>query len=178
MVDRKRHSELPASAKSNRPSQPRFAAMAAAADEAKQVMDVELGHLPSSPSGLSLSGSVTAKQQKKQQQQLENGDGLALRWNIERLAVPVRKRRGGTAHLGGLAGGGFDAHAMLGDGAGPTSGGGSSGKGKAGQRNILYNVVGHAEMGQMLALMGASGACVRVSVWCRARGCFVCLLLA
>lgn len=113
--------------------------------------DVELGPLPSSASGLSLSGSTTATAGMGAH---KAGEGPALRWNIERLAVPVRKRkvaRGGAQHLAGLAGGGFDAHAML---DGEDSGSGS----KIGERNILQKVVGQAERGQMLALMGASGA--------------------
>lgn len=136
--------------------------MMAAAEESKlappaQDKDVELGRLPSSASCLSLSGSVTGKQSAGGP--LAGGEGAALRWNIERLAVPVRKRKPGAAHLGGLAGGGFDAHTMLGDGsANGVEGGGSGGGAKPGERNILYKVVGQAEKGQMLALMGASGA--------------------
>lgn len=114
--------------------------------------DVELGPLPSSASGLSLSGSTANINTSAGAH--KGGEGPALRWNIERLAVPVRKRkvaRGGAQHLAGLAGGGFDAHAML---DGEDSGSGS----KIGERNILQKVVGQAERGQMLALMGASGA--------------------
>jgi hypothetical protein len=129
---------------------------------APQEKDVELGGLPSSASGLSLSGSTAAKQPVQPPQ--GGGGEVALRWNIERMAVPVRKRMTGAAHLGGLAGGGFDAHAMLGEGGGGGSAGGGMGGGKA-ERNILYQVVGQAEKGQMLALMGASGECMSVGGW-------------
>ena len=138
---------------------------------APPAMDMELGKLPSSASALSLSGSTSGVAGKRFQAQ----GPTCLRWNIERLAVPVKKtaaalNNGNLAQLNAqaAAGGGASGPSSPGEAAAPASSSSPSSswspvaslmgsRGRA-ERNLLYKVVGQAEKGQMLALMGASGA--------------------
>jgi len=104
----------------------------------------------------------------------------SLRWEIRKLSVPIKKKHmaslQGTFELLGQPGGPLpdtggpfgsnDGSVRLatagvgGRGSQPSFAalGNGGGNGKKAERHILYNVVGHAEKGQMLALMGASGA--------------------
>lgn len=134
-------------------------AAAASGEETKvaaPLEDIELGKLPTSSSSLSLSGSVSGAQAQAGGANI-NGNGgkylgsgpRSLRWDIKKLSVPVKKKamtslKGNFELLGPVQQQQQDSE-------------GKGGKARI-ERNILYNVVGHAEKGQMLALMGASGA--------------------
>lgn len=149
--------------------------------------DVELGKLPvASSTPIKLSGSSPSLHLQNQKNggggptsaATKTSTATSLRWNIRKLSVPIKKkhiaRLQGNFELLGQPGGNMsDTGGPFGSNDGSVrlataraSGRGSQssfaalngGNGMKAERNILYNVVGHAEKGQMLALMGASGA--------------------
>ncbi len=134
------------------------------AEESKSVPpleDIELGKLPVaggnairlSGSKTNLSTTITTSGGPLVAPTASTGP-TSLRWNIRKLSVPIKKK-----HMSSLQGN-FELLGQPGgheqDGVGSSNTNSSSSKRV--ERNLLYNVVGHAEKGQMLALMGASGA--------------------
>lgn len=149
--------------------------------------DIELGKLPVATSTpIKLSGSSLSLHPQHQKNNGEGPTSAAtkastatsLRWDIRKLSVPIKKKHmaslQGNFELLGQPGGPLpdtggpfgsnDGSVRLatagvgGRGSQPSFSALNAGNGKKAERHILYNVVGHAEKGQMLALMGASGA--------------------